>query len=72
LENYPETGCEEFVPHSDILESWVVHSILAPRAFAGVLKRRNLWSLIEFVLQLPLESYKIQRPLPHQRFESFR
>ncbi len=28
--SYPETGCEEFVPHSDILESWIVHSILAP------------------------------------------
>jgi len=28
--NYPETGCEESVPHSDILESWIVHSIVAP------------------------------------------
>jgi len=59
LGNHPETGCEEFVPHSDILESWIVLSILAPRAFAPVLKRMNLRSLIEFVLQLPLESHKV-------------
>ena len=57
--SYPETGCEEFVPPSDILESWIVLSILAPRAFAPVLKRMNLRSLIEFVLQLPLESHKV-------------
>jgi hypothetical protein len=49
-----------------MLEGWIVHSIPASQALATVPESRNFRPLIEFVLQLPLESHHVLAPLPYQ------
>ncbi len=39
---------------------------MTPGALAATVLGRNLRPLIEFALQLPLESYQIKPPLPYQ------
>jgi hypothetical protein len=48
---------------SVLLESSAVHTTVVPGVPAAVLQRWDLRSLIEFVLQLSLESHKVLAPL---------
>jgi hypothetical protein len=48
------------------VETWLVHALATPGAFATSVLGWNLRPLIEFVLQLPLESHKVLPPLPYQ------
>ncbi len=48
------------------VETWLVHATVTPGALAATVLGGNLRPLIEFVLQLPLESHKVLAPLPYQ------
>ena len=49
-----------------MLGRWIGPSIVVPGALDAIPGRKQLRPLIEFVLQLLLESHKVLAPLPYQ------